>query len=177
MAGPPGAGKSRMRQQLLDDESAWLRIDPDEFKEALLSQAIADGSYDSFIKPAAIAAAEQAGDPFYPLELSSLVHVESSYLAMRAREEAMREGLNVIIDSVQAWPEAAERLGRELTAAGYTIDVVDVEVPFEVSEARIRGRWRHDYVQALENGDAHHLGGRWVLARQRPVWPAAEQCT
>lgn len=38
--------------------------------------------------------------------------------------------------------------------------MIDVEVPFELSAARIRIRWERAYASALEGGDS--LGGRWV---------------
>src|SRR5690606_30127203 len=55
---------------------------------------------------------------------------------------------------------AAVGLGARLDAAGYDVRVIDVEVPFELSESRIRSRWEHSYTNALEGGDS--LGGRWV---------------
>ena len=47
----------------------------------------------------------------------------------------------------------------ELERAGYDVQVVDVEVPREVSEERIRTRWREGNERA-EKGEG--LGGRWV---------------
>lgn len=47
-----------------------------------------------------------------------------------------------------------------LYAAGYDVRVIDVEVPYEISEQRIRQRWAHAYSIALQGGDS--LGGRWV---------------
>lgn len=40
------------------------------------------------------------------------------------------------------------------------IEVVDVEVPYEISAVRIAGRWRESYEKALAGENA--LGGRWV---------------
>ncbi|WP_402377942.1 zeta toxin family protein [Isoptericola rhizosphaerae] len=167
MAGPPGAGKGYTQRHVLGlEENAWLKIDPDEFKRELLFAALRDGSYETFLKPPEVAQREQAGEGFYPLELSSLVHEESSYLAARVRSEALEEGVNIVIDSVLSSPDKAEALGKQLAKAGYDVDVVDVEVPFEVSEAQIRQRWRQDYTAALTAGelapDEHKLGGRWV---------------
>jgi len=39
-------------------------------------------------------------------------------------------------------------------------EVIDVEVPFGLSAARIASRWRESYEDALEHADG--LGGRWV---------------
>lgn len=161
MAGPPGAGKSTIRRSLLGErESEYVRIDADEFKEKLLRQALEDGSYESFMKPAEIRELEEAGERFYPMELASLVHEESSLLATRARDLAIASGVNVIVDTVLSNEPSAHSLMKQLTAAGYSVELVDVEVPYEISEARIAKRWREQLVDA-ERG-AHELGGRWV---------------
>lgn len=161
LAGPPGAGKStHLTQRLGLEKSRWLRIDADDFKVKLLEAAQADGSFEGFLKPQAVAEREAAGEKFYPLELASLVHEESSHLAKLARERALLDGTNVVVDSVLSNPQKAEILGWQLEAAGYTVEVLDVEVPFEVSEAGIRSRWRQEYSIAMSGDES--LGGRWV---------------
>lgn len=51
MAGPPGAGKGYVQGVLLgDSKKDYLTLDADEFKRALLEQAIQDGSYESWLK-------------------------------------------------------------------------------------------------------------------------------
>lgn len=172
LAGPPGAGKSTVLRDVLGtDATAWVTIDADEFKHKLLREALSDGSYEDFLKPAAVAEREAAGEPFYPLELASLVHEESSYLANQMQREAMAEGLNVVIDSVLSKPEKAVALGQRLAAAGYRVEVIDVEVPYELSEQRIAQRWRESYENAVATGEG--LGGRWVpSAYAREVFDA-----
>ncbi|PPF14682.1 toxin component of a toxin/antitoxin system [Rathayibacter sp. AY1D1] len=161
LAGPPGAGKSTVLRDVLGtDRNAWLTIDADEFKRALLTEAIKDGTYDSTILPPEVRAAEAAGEKFFPLELASLVHEESSILAIQLRDAAIRDGQNVVIDTVLSSPEKAVELGQRFAAAGYSVEVIDVEVPFELSEARIAGRWQDSYERALAGAD--ELGGRWV---------------
>lgn len=161
LAGPPGAGKSTVLADVLGaDRSAWITIDADEFKRALLTEAIKDGSYARSIVPLEVRAAEAAGERFFPLELASLVHEESSQLAIRVRNEAVREGLNVVIDTVLSSPEKAVELGQRLGSVGYRVEVIDVEVPFELSESRIADRWQQSYERALAGDD--ELGGRWV---------------
>lgn len=135
-------------------------IDADEFKKALLREARRDGSYETAIKPEEIRSREARGESFYPLELASLVHEESSILAKQLRTEAIARGDNIVVDTVLSNPRGALALGRELSDAGYQISVVDVEVPYEVAEERIRGRWREAAERAAAGGD--ELGGRWV---------------
>ncbi len=162
LAGPPGAGKGRVAETILGDQlRGYVNVDADEFKKLLLRQAIADGSYESFIKPAAVRELEEAGEKFYPLELAALVHNESGDLAAALREDLIAEGTNLIVDTVLGNVSSATRLSEQLTQAGYTVTLVDVEVPYEVSEARIRQRWQEAMTQA-EAGVADALGGRWV---------------
>lgn len=132
LAGPPGAGKSKAKNGLLTtdaERATYLRVDADDFKKLLLGRAIEDGSYDSWLKPAEIKRLEAQGQQFFPMELASLVHEESSLIAMGLRVESIRQGTNLVIDGVLASEEKAVRLGDELEAAGYEVRVVDVEVP------------------------------------------------
>ncbi len=161
LAGPPGAGKSTIREKVLGpQEDRWLFVDADEFKRKLLAEAVRDGSYEAHLKPPAIKEREAAGEAFYPLELAALVHEESSYLATRLRDEALSTGTNVVLDAVLSNSDKAVALGRILERAKYRVEVIDVEVPYEVSELQITQRWREAYEGALTSGDG--LGGRWV---------------
>ncbi|MDF2826755.1 MAG: toxin component of a toxin/antitoxin system [Mycobacterium sp.] len=167
LAGPPGAGKSRILGELIgkpgsESRRRWLEVDPDDIKTQLLDAATADGSYETFIKPPAVRELEAQGERFFPLDFAALVHEESSALAKIVREEAIRAGANVVIDSVLSKPDAAVELGHQLERAGYRVDVVDVEVPYDVSAARIAQRWRDDYTLALRGDPEHRHGGRWV---------------
>ncbi|MGL4340000.1 MAG: zeta toxin family protein [Rhodoglobus sp.] len=161
LAGPPGAGKSTVLGEVLGSRrDEFLVIDADDFKVALLRDAMRDGSYETVIKPPQIRDREAGGEKFFPLELASLVHEESSILADRMRAAAIHEGVNIVVDTVLSSQESADRWGRQLAAAGYRVEVVNVEVPYGISEARIAKRWQQSYVDAVEGRG--ELGGRWV---------------
>jgi predicted ABC-type ATPase len=162
LAGPPGAGTSTVLDDVPggDHRGQYLVIDADEFTRYLLHEAMADGSYDTWLLPKEIRAHQEQGEQFYPLELASLVHEESAYLAKALRADAIEASDNIVIDTVLSNETDALRLGQTLHAAGYDVQVVDVEVPYELSAQRIRSRWQHAYTTALAGGDP--LGGRWV---------------
>jgi predicted ABC-type ATPase len=192
MAGPPGAGKSTLRRSILgDSEADYLVIDADEFKVSLLRQALQDGTYESVLKPPQVKTLEDQGEPFFPMELAALVHEESSILATRLRDESIDEGRNIIIDTVLSSEPAALKLMRQLDQAGYRIEIIDVEVPYNISAARIAQRWQHGYEQALTGQTTDVPGGRWVPSEyghavfngpQGTSWPetnarlCAQQC-
>lgn len=162
LAGPPGAGKSTLRRGPLREEVAGhVLIDPDDIKTRLLQEARSDGSLEAFLTPGAVRDLEGSGERFFPLELSALVHIEATQIARRARADAIRAGLPMVVDGVLSQPAEAIALGRGFEAAEYTIDVVVADVPFEVSEHHIRHRWRKAYERTLA-GEADLMGGRWV---------------
>lgn len=175
LAGPPGAGRSSIRAVVLGAvNSSYLTLNPDDFKEALIDRAVRDGSLESFFKGPDLRALEASGERLFPMELASLVHEESSMIARRMRNEALERGVNVVIDGVLGKQSSALRLGQDLQMADYEIAVVDVEVPFEVSEQAIRARWQGQHEAAL-NGD-HDLGGRWVpSAFARDIFDGPDQ--
>jgi len=161
LAGPPGAGKSTVVSHLASALTAgFLTIDADVFKIALLDEALSDGSYESFIKPDAVKEYEQSGQKFFPMELSALVHAESSMIAQEQRLQALQEGNNVIIDTILSDEDVARRLVAQLVGQGYSIHLIDVEASYEVSHERVTKRWIQAYKEALDG--AVTLGGRWV---------------
>ena len=169
LAGPPGVGKTTAQDALIQatrtQKEHWLPINADDFKDELLQQALQDGSYDNFLVPGEVRALEASGEKFYPRELASLVHTESSILAKKARSEAVESGMNVIIDGTLGNEIQARILMDRLQAAGYDVLLADVETTQSITEARSMGRWERGYLDA-ENGTAAgldaELGGRWV---------------
>jgi len=161
LAGLPGAGKSTVLRQITGEMAAsFLGLDADEFKIMLLDQTLHDGTYESWLEPAEIRHLEAQGEKFFPLEMASLVHEESSFLTNLAQRMALATGTNVIIDTVLSDTNKALALGRRLDRAGYTIRVIDVEVPYELSHSRIISRWEQAYLDGLAGRT--QMGGRWV---------------
>ncbi|WP_369745623.1 zeta toxin family protein [Paenarthrobacter sp. AMU7] len=169
LAGPPGVGKSTAQSALIAQTRTrpdqWLSINPDDFKDDLLMQALADGSYESYMVPDEVRELESKGEEFYPRELAALVHNESSILAKKAIRDAIGRGDNIVIDGTLSGEKNARAQMDVLQAAGYDVKVADVETTQALSEARTLGRWERGYL-AAENGTAvgrdAELGGRWV---------------
>lgn len=95
-----------------------LRIDVDHFAARLLEAGDDDGLY--------------------------AVIDEARSLAERLRDAALRDGVNIVIDTSFDDPEQAVAVGRQIAEAGYRIDVIDIqaaastEVPAGVWEAAQR---------------------------------------
>ena len=156
LAGPPGAGKGTIRAHITQETGQRFVIaDPDEFKELLIEDANRRGWLDELIPDEA----REAGFTLAPMELSALVHEESSHLARRVRTAAINQGANVVVDSVMARELPALQQARALESHGYAIEVVSVQVPQELSQARILQRWAQRSTEPL--------GGRWVPSEFR----------
>ena len=127
----------------------FVVIDADAIKTALIKHARADGSLDSFIKPAVVRQLEaQAGEVFSDLDLASLVHAESSLIAAEVRVAAIRGGYNVIIDQVSAKKRPVKELFEFLEAQGYSARVVEIDASRSFSLESTFAR----YVHAWEKG-------------------------
>ena len=156
LAGPPGSGKGTIRDQVISEIGQQFTIvDPDEFKTLLMEDARDRGWLDDLIPDEV----RRSGFTIKPMEMAALVHEESSYLAQQVRDTALAAGENVVIDSVMAREPAALQNARDLERHGYGIEVVSVQVPQELSQARILQRWATD--------SAKPLGGRWVPSEYR----------
>ncbi|WP_193072795.1 zeta toxin family protein [Brevibacterium sp. FME37] len=169
LAGPPGAGKSRIMQDSDYyanipgyDPDTFISIDADYFKERILTRASSDGSLHRDLKPDFVKDLEESGEVFGPLEFASLVHEESSTLAKRAREFCVDQGYNIVVDTVLSSASSAEAIGDLLQRNGYSVSVVDVEIPADVSKEAVAHRWQTGYMGMLKGDPDQALGGRWV---------------
>ncbi|MDR1431355.1 MAG: zeta toxin family protein [Propionibacteriaceae bacterium] len=117
------------------DLTGLLWSDPDSYKEPLLRAALADGSYESFIKPPEVKALESGGEVFDPLELAALLNAETWKMARRARMAAIDQGANLVLDGTLTRVPAALDLCEELSANGYEITVLQVDAPLAVARA------------------------------------------
>lgn len=153
--GLPGAGKTTVLGPRIDQ---FMPIDPDMFKEEL----IAEGGLPD------VPGAEHLS----PMELATVIHMESSWLADQLLRRAVADGRNVIVDATMG-SEAAPRLRAGiLREAGYSIDAVFVEVDIDTSIERVMARYRRGMRQwAAGEGP----GGRPVppafIEQSRPATP------
>jgi predicted ABC-type ATPase len=170
LAGPPGAGKSTAQADLIATTGRpadhFRVVNADDFKDKLLLQAMDDGSYERHLMPPEVRRAQAAGERFYPRELASLVHEESSLLAKSAIRDSIRRGDNLVVDGTLSGQKSAGKLFEQLEKAGYKVTVASVEAPRSATQSRIAGRWRGGYKRS-ETGTAKtpldaKLGGRWV---------------
>jgi predicted kinase len=139
-----GAGKSTVLEQRAGiDRSAYLTIDPDQFKDQLARRGLLP---------------DVPG--LSPMEASSLAHEESSYLARQLAIRALADGKNIIWDIIMSSSASGASRIAELRAADYkAVDGLFVDIPIDVSVARAERRHRRDHDRFLA-GEGH--GGRHV---------------
>lgn len=179
MAGPPGAGKGYVQGSQLGGLPGYVVCDPDEFKKRIIEHALDSGTLDE-MKSERVKEFEAQGERFAPMEFASLVHEESSYLAARLQDRLMRQGDNVVLDTVLKSEQKAQAVLDGLTKAGYTYEVISVQTTEEISRQSIRERWEEPYRKFLEEADLSvdmkspegRIGGRPVpSAFARSVFP------
>jgi predicted ABC-type ATPase len=141
-----GAGKTTiLAEHTKVDQSRYLTIDPDKFKEKLAQRGLIPEV-----------------SKLSPMEASSLGHEESSYLSRQLALRATAEGKNIIWDITMSSSVSTARRVDELRQAGYDhIQGVFVDIPIETSVARTEARHRRGCDQYLAG---QGLGGRYVPA-------------
>lgn len=158
LAGPPGAGKSTSFNDVFArrdnavtagmDRSDFVVIDADEIKARLLDAARADGSLEAEIKPPVVRDLESRGEVFSSLDLSSLVHEESSMIAKMVRDDAISQRKHLVLDQVCSSMAKTAELVNRLDAAGCSVRVVEIHATREFSLESTFGR----YVDAAARG-------------------------
>ena len=162
MAGPSAVGKSGLHNHItaIHDEadgSRWRRVDADDFKQLLIEHEVATGAIDRML-PATVWEAARAGvGELRPLELSALVHVESTELMARALRESVEAGENIVVDGTLSYLPWAHDIATQLSDAGYRIHLVSVTAPLAIAQAR--AAIRH---QRGTDTNPDGLGGRYL---------------
>jgi predicted kinase len=167
MAGPPGAGKSTVADEIVASAGAepgeWLTISADDFKTRLLERAAADGSLERMVPPE-VRSLEAEGEQFFPYDYSDLVHSESVLLAHDATMKAIEGGYNVVIDGTLSSEDKANALVENLNDAGYSVSIASVDTTAAIAAERAGARYDDGYARAAEAapGTPESLGGRWL---------------
>ncbi|RLB66272.1 MAG: hypothetical protein DRH08_06580, partial [Deltaproteobacteria bacterium] len=122
MTGLPGAGKTSALRALGIDTGRFLAPNADDFKVLLNATG-------RMPRWKGLSGLEKAG----------LLHEESSYLAKRLANRAMRRGTNMILETTGGDASVAARIA-ELKAAGYNVKVIHVDVDVWTSTGRAVAR-------------------------------------
>ncbi|WP_141584426.1 zeta toxin family protein [Actinomadura sp. WMMA1423] len=159
-----GAGKSTVLENYAGiDQSRYLTINPDDIKEEMARRDLVPKV-----------------EGLSPMEASSLVHEESSYIAKQLSGLAASDGKNVIWDITMASPESTERRIEDLRNAGYQdVKGIFVDIPVETSVARAQARHRRG-LEGYRRGEGE--GGRHVpegviRSNEDPEWGSANRRT
>lgn len=164
ITGPPGAGKSNVRDDILKDSGTtpqqWRHIDPDAFRDRLSTAMQQDGTLDQLVPP------EAAELQPTQRELSSQLFVESAKLATAAQNQAVARGDNLMVEGVYSDPKRLDGLVKSLEKKGYDVQLANVDVSHDDSIERTQDRYRQNAIQAAESGvqGQEALGGRVVPA-------------
>lgn len=140
--GLPGAGKTTVLTKAMGiDLSAYATISADDFKEKLAEEG---------------AIPEVQG--LTPMEASTLVHEESSYLAEKLMASMSRQNKNIIYDCTCRNQESTKSRIKSLINKGYkseNMQFVFVDIPIDTAHERAKYRYR-------EGLNDFGLGGRYL---------------
>jgi predicted ABC-type ATPase len=162
IVGPPGAGKSGVRADIMADTRTrpeqWRHLDPDAFRDRLLDSMNRDGTLSQVVPP------EAAHLQPTPRELSSQTFVESAKLATRAQAQAVARGDNLMIEGTYSEARRLDELVKGLEKKGYDVHIASVEVSPADALERTQERYRVDALMAAEPGAQGQaaMGGRFV---------------
>lgn len=158
-AGLPGAGKTTVLTQYerLNMED-WATVSSDDMKEILAEKG---------------AVPEIEG--LSPMERSTLVHQESSYLADRLLKELSSKGKNIIYDFTCKNKRSTEKRIETLVDSGYKTEDMQftfVDITIEVAKERAKSRYTKGLNESLQisrdnlfaeaNEQKPVLGGRYL---------------
>lgn len=134
-AGLPGAGKTTVLTQYENlDISTWATVSSDDFKEILAERGLVP---------------EIEG--LTPMEASTLVHEESSYLADELLERLGAQGKNIIYDFTCKSEDSTMKRINNLKGHNYKtkdMQFVFVDIPIDTAKERAKNRYR----EGLNNG-------------------------
>lgn len=151
-AGLPGAGKTTVLNMLKDgqnglDTKDYATVSSDDFKEIFAEKGMIPKI-----------------DGLHPMETSTLVHLESSYLADKFLKELGEKKKNIIYDfTCKDFKTTAGRM-EILRKEGYEekdMQIVFVDIPLEVAEQRAILRYSLGLNAAIKS-KANHIGGRYL---------------
>lgn len=153
--GLPGAGKTTVLNLLEEGGAGGVNVDnyatvsSDDFKEEFAEKNMIP---------------EVEG--LTPMESSTLVHKESSYLADKFLSELSEKKKNIVYDfTCKDINSTTERMNI-LRNSGYEekdMQFVFVDIPMEEAEKRAIGRYTYGLNAGIEAGkDGNHVGGRYL---------------
>lgn len=137
--GTAGAGKSTALKTLID-QGDYATVNPDDIKEIMAKRGLIPKV------PGAT-----------PMDVSTLVHNEASYIASIQRQKLLQGGYNVILDMTMGSNPNSKVA--PFADAGYEITGVYVDVPLQTSLLRSASRYQHGLNEYLSGNG---LGGRFV---------------
>lgn len=140
-----GSGKTTVLKRYMHiDTESYITVNPDDVKEIMAEKGMIPN-----IKG------------LTPMEASSLVHEETSYISRKILHRASHEGYNIIIDTTLAGESSSREKIGILKKSGYNdIQPVFVDIPPDISLERANARHLHGLNDMLE----HHkgYGGRYL---------------
>jgi predicted kinase len=158
-----GAGKSTVLDKHADiDRSQYLRINPDDIKEAMARRGLIPEL-----------------DGLSPMEASDLVHAESSYVAKRLARRAIDDGKNVIWDITMSSTQSTEQRLDDLDQAGYSTTGIFVEIDIDEAKRRADARHRggHEDYRAGFGVGGRYVPSEVIEAQADPDWGSQNRST